>query len=228
VASEERLNDIRDTLEQVLALLFSDPVAISGRASFPAEWTPQFGGVVYYMEPLTQAERFRQLHLNEEASAELVKVWNQLRQPGLLQKQKALALGLRRLSYQAYRQRIEDEMVDVMVAAEALYLAGLGPGELGFRLALRASALSDAPKLGMTRRQVFDLMKSAYDARSKIVHGEEPKSKDLKVKGAQALLPDFVQATEGVVRQGLREALNRATSPKDKWPPDWDAMTLPK
>jgi Apea-like HEPN len=228
VASEAQLNDIRDILEQVLALLFPDPVAVSGRASFPAEWTPQFGGVVYYTTPLTPTQRFRQLHLNQKASAAIVSTWKQLRQPGLLQNQKALALALRRLSYQAQRQRVEDEMVDVMVAAEALYLAGLGPGELGFRLALRASALSDPPKLGMTRRAVFDLMKSAYDVRSKIVHGDEPKPKDLKVKGAQVSLPDFIQATEEVVRQGLTEALHRATSPKDKWPPDWDAMTLPK
>ena len=76
----------------------------------------------------------------------------------------------------------------------------------------------------MTRRNVFDLMKSAYSVRSKIVHGDEPKPKDLKVKGAQVPLAEFVQATEDVVRQGLREALNRAVG----WPPDWDGMTLPK
>jgi hypothetical protein len=221
---EERINGIRDALEQVLALLFTDPVAISGRASFPAEWTPYGGGIGYQPVPLSQAQRFRTMDLDQQASAELVETWRQLRQPGLLQKQKALALALRRLSYQAHRQRIEDEMVDVMVAAEALYLSDLGPEELGFRLALRASALSDPQKLGMTRRNVFDLMKSAYSVRSKIVHGDEPRPKDLKVKGVQVPLAEFVQATEEVVRQGLREALNRAVG----WPPDWDGMTLPK
>jgi hypothetical protein len=227
IASEERLNGLRDTLEQSLALLFSDPVAISGRASFPADWIPYGGGVVYQQVPLSQAQRFRQMHLDQQASAELVETWRRLRQPGLLQKQKALALGLRRLSYQAHRQRVEDEIVDVMVAAEALYLSDLGPEELGFRLALRASALCDPEKLGMTRRNVFDLMKSAYAVRSKIVHGDVPRPRDLKVKGAPVPLADFVQATEEVVRQGLREGLNRAASPRVKWPPDWDAMTLP-
>ena len=115
-------------------------------------------------------------------------------------------------------------MVDVMVAAEALYLSDLGPDELGFRLALRASVFSDPDRLNMTRREVFDLMKSAYVVRSKIVHGDEPKPKDLKVKGALVGLVEFVQATEEVVRQGLREALNRTA----EWPPDWDGMTLPK
>jgi hypothetical protein len=49
-------------------------------------------------------------------------------------------------------------------------------------------------------------------------------SKDLKVKDVQVPLAEFVQATEEVVRQGLREALNRAVG----WLPDWDGMTLPK
>jgi hypothetical protein len=76
----------------------------------------------------------------------------------------------------------------------------------------------------MTKRDVFDLMKSAYSVRSTIVHGDVPKAKDMKVKGQQVTLAEFVQAIENVVRQGLRKALTRAV---DQWPPDWDGMTLP-
>jgi hypothetical protein len=224
MALEARLTGIRETMEQGLGLLYADPVAISGRVSLHAEWAPLFGSVSFQEVPLTPAQRGRRMHLDQQASAELVETWRLLRQPGLLQGQKALALALRRLGYQASRQRVEDEIVDVMVAAEALYLSDLGPDELGFRLALRASVLSDPQELGMTRRNVFDLMKSAYAVRSKIVHGDEPKPKDLKVKGVPVPLAEFVQATEDVVRHGLREALNRAAG----WPPDWDGMTLPK
>ena len=59
----------------------------------------------------------------------------------------------------------------------------------------------------MTRREVFDLMRSAYNARSKVVHGDVPRAKDMTVKGTEVSLTDFVQATEDVVRQGLQEAL---------------------
>jgi hypothetical protein len=228
LALEERLNGIRDTLEQVLALLFANPVAIAGRVSLAAEWTLLSGGVSFQEVPLTRTQRFREMHLDEQASTELAQIWRELRQPDFLRKNKALALALRRLGYQAHRERVEDELVDILIAAEALYLSDVAYEELNFRLALRAAALCDPQTLGMTRRNVFDLMKSGYRVRSKIVHGGVPRAEDLTVKGAQVSLTDFVQATEEVIRQGLREALNRASAPKGKWPPDWDEMTLPK
>jgi Apea-like HEPN len=226
-AMEARLNELRDTLEQGLALLFANPVAISGRASVQTEWRFLSGAVRFQQVPLSQAQRFRRMHLDEQAITELAQTWRQLRQPDLVRKHKALALALRRLGYQAHRERVEDELVDILIAAEALYLSDVGYEELGFRLALRAAALCDPQKLGLTRRNVFDLMKSAYGVRSKIVHGEVPKAMDLKVKRTQVSLTDFVQATEEVIRQGLREGLQRASDPKGKWPPDWDEMTLP-
>ncbi len=69
-------------------------------------------------------------------------------------------------------------------------------------------------------------MRSAYDVRSKVVHGSTPDPSALRVSGVQVSLPDFVQAVEEVVRQGLRAALQRAM--RGKWPPDWNGMTLPK
>ena len=135
---------------------------------------------------------------------------------------------MRRLSYQAGRARIEDELVDILVAAEALYLSDVNFEELGYRLALRSAALSEPAALGVTRRDVFELMKSAYTVRSKIVHGELPKPKDVKVKGTPVPLAEFVQSVEDVVRQGMRIALRRAADPKDTWPPNWDDMITPK
>jgi hypothetical protein len=220
---EEQLNGLRDTLEQVLALLFANPVAVSGRVSFEVERTLLAGGVLYQPVPLPPTLLSRQLHLDAKASADVVRTWRQLRRPGL---HKALGLALRRLSYQAHRQRIEDELVDILIAAEALYLSGHGRTELSFRLAVRAAALCSPQKLSMTRRNVYDQMRSGYDVRSTLVHGDEPRPKDLKVKGGQVSLAEFVQATEEVVRQGLRAALQRAM--RGKWPPDWDGMTLPK
>jgi hypothetical protein len=221
------LDGVSDTLQQVLALLFNDPVPILGRANLLEDWIFGSGAVTAREEDLTWEESIRQTFLSEQHTAELVATWRQVRQPGMLDQQRALSLALRRLGYQARRRRVEDEMVDIMVVAEALYLSDLGHEELGFRLALRAATFGDVNELGMTRREVFDLMKAAYNVRSKIVHGDEPKSKDLKVKGTPVSLPNFVQATEGVVRQGLRRALDIAAGQSGAWPPDWDEITLP-
>lgn len=63
-----------------------------------------------------------------------------------------------------------------MIAAEALFLSDLGSstdrGELKYRLALRAAHFIEAADL--TRRQVFEHMKRAYDVRSAIAHGGRP------------------------------------------------------
>jgi len=63
-----------------------------------------------------------------------------------------------------------DSFLDLMVALENLYLKGITQ-ELVYRLCLRISYL-----LGQNyekRKTTFDLMKDAYEKRSKIVHGEK-------------------------------------------------------
>jgi hypothetical protein len=149
--------------------------------------------------------------MNEDQVAEIVLVWKAIRRPGLLQRQKGLALALRRLSYQAQREQPEDELLDTMIAAEALYLIGLGNaaerGELRYRLALRAALWADPEQVGLTRREVFALMKSAYDARSAIAHGGTPKDGDMKVRGQKVSLQELAEAAKLVITIGCRTAL---------------------
>jgi len=37
------------------------------------------------------------------------------------------------MHYRTQRDRVDDELIDVMIAAEALYLSDVGSNELGFR-----------------------------------------------------------------------------------------------
>jgi hypothetical protein len=108
--------------------------------------------------------------MTEDQAAELARVWTWVRQPGLLQQHRGLALALRRLSHQGQRERPEDELLDTMIAAEALYMTDMGDaaerGEFRYRLALRAALWADPERVGFTRREVLNVMKSAYDARS--------------------------------------------------------------
>ncbi|MEU0093874.1 hypothetical protein [Kribbella sp. NPDC006257] len=220
---EHRLRVHAERLQNTLALLFPEPVAVAGRLSRETH-NPLGGWTSYSPADVTRAQVSRSLCLDGTKTAELRDVWLRLSRPNL---NKALALALRRLSYQAGRERLEDELVDVLVAAEALYLSDAGYNELSFRLALRAAAFCKPEQLGMGRRDVFETMRSAYNVRSKIVHGESPKSSDLVVCGSVVSLVEFVQAIEDIVRQGLREAVAWTADPARSWPPDWDGLTLP-
>ena len=184
-AREEQLNGARDTLEHALALLFVDPTAISGRVTFVSQSTPGGGGVNFLPESLTPANAIaeptlttmlapRRANLAAVAPARTIAATEGsgacLASAGL-PSTPAASRGRDRLWRRGSLLAAvlgPRQVIDFLVAAEALYLSDLGPEELGFRLALRAAALSDSQKLGMSRRDVFDLMKSAYrcEARS--------------------------------------------------------------
>ena len=151
--------------------------------------------------------------------------------PRLLQRHKGIALALRRLSYQAQREQPEDELLDTMIAAEALYLMELGDaaerGELRYRLALRTALWADSEQVGLTKREVLNLMKSAYDARSALAHGGTPRPEVMKVRGQRVSLPELAKAAKSVITAGCRTALDRAASGSG-WPPEWDGLALDK
>jgi Apea-like HEPN len=145
---------------------------------------------------------------------------------------KALALAIRRLSFAARRERVEDRLIDVLVAAEAFYLSDTGDarerGELKYRLALRAALWSESSIEGWDRRRVRDHMKRAYDLRSVVVHGGEPKRKDVKVKDRQVSLAEFVRATEQIVRSALYKAMQQVSSGGGRLAIAWEDLVLPE
>jgi hypothetical protein len=222
---QERLMSIQETFQQVLALIFTTPPVIPGSVTFTT-WPLEAGWFTFH-DPFIRDPRFEgfdEWPINQSETTAIVEAWKVLRQPSF---PKTLVLPLRRLSYRARRPEAEDELIDVMIAAEALYFSDQEVNtELGFRLAVRAAAFCDPQALSMTKREVFDLMKTAYGARSKIVHGGFVG--DLKLKGSNVSLEDFIQAVEAVVRQAVKEALSRLASLDPRWPPDWNDLTLPK
>jgi hypothetical protein len=226
---EEDLQQIRASFEETLGLVLSKPVVVAGRFNALSEWTPMGGGISYQQTPLSLQARFLIVHLDGEQLSDLRNIWQWLQKPGLLQKHKGLALALRRISYQAQRERPEDELLDTMIAAEALYLSELGNepyrGELRYRLSLRAAVWVDPDQVEFTRYEVLKLMQSAYDARSAIAHGGTPKPNNMKIRGEKVSLNDLVAAAKSVIAAGCRTALAKAVS-EGEWLPDWDRLTL--
>jgi hypothetical protein len=106
------------------------------------------------------------------------------------------------------RGLLADRIVDLVIAAESLFLGDLGVqdrGELRFRFALRAAKFIEHPNYG--ERDVFRVMRRAYDARSAFVHGGSPKDTSLP-DNQSSKLPTFIDAIEELVRLGLRKGLS--------------------
>jgi hypothetical protein len=135
------------------------------------------------------------------------------------------ASAIRRFSYAADRTLPLDSIVDLMIAAESLFLSEMDEkyrGELSYRLATRAASL-----LGTTleeRLRLYKFMRRAYDARSVIVHGGTPDEADLRTfDGGRSSVETFATELEEVVREALKITLAALIS-GEPFPPDWEGL----
>jgi len=127
------------------------------------------------------------------------------------------------------RGLLADRIVDLVIAAEALFLGDLDEkyrGELRFRFALRAAKFIEHPNYG--EHDIYRVMRQAYDARSAIVHGGSPNDTRLP-DNQSASLPTFIDAIEELVRLGLRKALSmREDGRKLRQAEYWDTLVFSK
>ncbi len=106
----------------------------------------------------------------------------------------AVDTALRRF-HSSYHGDIEDRIIDQMIAFESLYLGS--EQELTYKLASRAAFLLHRRK--DYRMLVFNNIKKAYNYRSRIVHGDNPPSRD----ELRAIVPK----TQDYLRQSIRKFL---------------------
>jgi hypothetical protein len=133
----------------------------------------------------------------------------------------------RRFGYAADRNRPDDEIVDLFIAAESLFLGEGGPpaGELTFRLSTRAALFADGG--ADERRRVLTFVRKAYRTRSGIVHsGKLDESKLRTLQGDAATVAEFADDLEGVLRLALRKAVRLVASGM-VFPPEWDDLLFP-
>lgn len=125
-----------------------------------------------------------------------------------------IGLAMRRLGYAHERHRVEDKIIDLLIAAEALFLSDAGDetyrGELQYRLAQRAGFLLGDDAAG--RLKVYRHMKEAYRLRSKVVHGGEARPRRREGEGVVSL-EEFAETTKVYVRLALRRIIDRALNP---------------
>lgn len=112
-------------------------------------------------------------------------------------------LAARRLYQSSMRENPIDSLLDDMIAAEAVLLPKM-QNELSYRLASNAAQYLGGDDRN-ERRRLFDFYKDAYNARSKIAHGETPDRLALRLDGVNVGLRQF----ELVFRESLRALLRR-------------------
>jgi hypothetical protein len=167
--------------------------------------------------------------VSSELCSELQRVWK-ITNRREFNASKQVVFAVRRLALATRRIELEDRLIDVFVAAEALYLTDVGDakdkGELRYRLALRAAVWFDGDPIGWTRRQVFRQIRDGYDACSAIIHGASPDADVLKVKGARATLAEFLSACEDIIRAGLGKAVRQIGDNAQRFAVEWDELIL--
>ncbi|MFH1747646.1 MAG: hypothetical protein ABIG44_11440 [Planctomycetota bacterium] len=116
---------------------------------------------------------------------------------------KWLDVAIRRFDDAIHRARPEDGLLDLMIAAEALFLSDIHNakerGELRYRLSLRAAVF--LTEEGGDSTIIYNLFRKAYDNRSAIVHGDT-------ASGAANLLKT-ADEIEDQLRRVLRKSIDK-------------------
>jgi hypothetical protein len=139
---------------------------------------------------------------------------------------KVIDASSRRFGYAAQRMRPDDEIVDLIIAAESLFLSDTGDpserGEMTFRLSTRAGLFSDGTP--EERKRVLRFMRDAYNARSGVVHsGSLNEAKLRTLGGAPATAGEFADDLEELVRRALKKVV-RGVASGETFPPDWNNL----
>ena len=159
--------------------------------------------------------------LTADDSVDLAALYRQL--TSSRSSKKVIDAAARRFADAAGRSRADDEIVDLVIAAESLFL---GKGVSGaYPFAARAASFIDGTN--RQRRQVFAFMRDAYRARNGVVHnGRLDEAKLRGSDGRVASASEFTDELEGFVRQALMKAVTLVAS-GSRWPPDWDELLFP-
>ncbi len=218
-----------ENLQTVGALLGIDNIGVSSMRAEAYDWTGRFSAFMFGggLTPSTLISWGMNEHVVDEKSAKKIRsTWQWLVSQSDTQSTN-LILAARRLGYANERFRVEDRLLDAMIAAEALYLGGADNGELSYRLSLRSALWANPAELGISRLEISVFMKKAYTARSKIAHGSNPSTNSLQLNGEPVSLDDFTNFLIKIVNLGLNKAIRYSKQhPSKLFDPPWDKMVL--
>jgi hypothetical protein len=150
--------------------------------------------------------------VQEDEIEQFTGLWRKYREIDFSQN-RALNIAIKRFNDSFTRREVEDRIIDLMIAFEAMFLKEREKMELTFKLSLRTAIFLE--DVDAERENLFEFMKKAYDTRSNIVHGVKTKDK-IKVKRSinaeeydEYTLNEFVNKLEDIFRECLLKYIQK-------------------
>jgi Apea-like HEPN len=208
-----------------------DCLALTARAQAnPLGWfvrreNPLLRGAVGWARTGLQTAGEATATITDGSRNEICRLWGQIER-AIPQKKENVRLALRRLRYAAERNTLEDRLLDVIIAAEALLLANLKRDntELSLRASLRATLLLKGTAT-LPARKIFAVIKKAYDLRSEVAHGRAlDDGKTYQIGDATMSAPELIDAAHDIVIDLTKAALD--ATEVGSYDPPWDEMLL--
>ena len=189
-----RLDLFGDDVATLLRLYSSGRVVVSGGFLLRTELGGR--GVSWHVRQ-RPSNAYGDLRLNTSDLSPLQDLWADLRR-NAASRRRPPPIAFSRFASAFDRATLQDRLIDLMIAAEAIFLQEDGSpedrGELSFRLALRAAHFITDP--ARDKAAIFDEMKKAYALRSRLVHG-----------ATHETTPSNVDPVADLLRRGLVQAL---------------------
>jgi hypothetical protein len=218
---EEEKQELIEGLVMAAALVGFKHLRFVGRAE-SVGWPFSFNSSQWAEQPYTHPNAT--IVVNPKELRVFMSIWRKFFRNGQ-PRNKALLLATRRLVFAGQRDRADDQLLDLMIAAEALYL-GDSHTELNYKLSLRGAYWADSQKLQASKQQVYQLLKDAYDVRSKLAHGSPVRPGAYKYKGAVVTSSEFNQILENILQLGILKAFQQSLKTAGTFKPDWDQVII--
>lgn len=134
----------------------------------PLMWHPMGTSMThreYYKDYFDLADKYV---LTDEEIPKFVEFWNFYRDIIDTEEYKKLGTAIRRFNLSYQRETINDKIIDIMIGFESLFLTGI-QDELKYRLSVYVAAFLG--KDAKEKKEIFKVIKEAYQFRSSVVHG---------------------------------------------------------
>jgi hypothetical protein len=193
--------------------------AVTTRSMFAQDHTefPIVLGTSAMLTPFNGADNNRPTILLTDKLDAVRTTYSALSRPDI-QADRTLQAAIRRLVFAGSRSVDADRLIDLMTAAEALFIkranpTGLGKGD---KIAHAAADLLDGdPDLDATTDEIRAFMVTAYRARNAEVHGDGEPYADLHLLDGNptASMPLFLDQAEKIMRRSVLTILGKQSPP---------------